>query len=269
MFGTKILRASRQHSWVRPVFRDVIRAEGKPRLTGDRKRDAQIHEMNRQDNMANIFTVLNFMGKMKIIKPGDNPIVTGCKALFQNVRSKGGNQAAHLMPCQILITGKEPSQYFINPGITDEDISLDRFLLAASIRGAFAATDDLPRNFNYVDWLVEQYGSIKGFVKGSEFALKEGLSARESSELDFGVIGHAVHMCNTYERDSTNEKKTAHEVAFIKLSKNINAPGKNPEDIQAQLEILEGYRETAKEYEPYVLTNQGMRATQLMFNDIK
>lgn len=267
MFGSKIPRG-RTHSWSGHVFKGVKRVNVKPILIGDRVRDAQLHEMNREDKVANFLTQLYFMAARKIIPPGDYPI-TAFKALRQNVSSTGRNQAAHLMPCQILINGSEPSEYLLNPGFTGGDISLERYFLAASIRGAFGATDDLPRNYNLVDSLLEIYGLREAFVKASDFVLREGLLVPESPKLDPEVILHGFHIYKTSVRDPTNENETPFELAYTKLSNDINAPGKNPEDTQAKLEILEAYGKTAEEYEPQVLTEQGMKIFQQMLDDIE
>lgn len=112
-------------------------------ITGDVAVRATVHENNRQNEIKKILVHSFLMAKFQIINPGDN--VGAKKAEAQHISGTGGTQAAHCLPCQILIKNN-PLQSCLT-AVSDE--------LFIEVATAFSTTDILPTNFNKADSLAE------------------------------------------------------------------------------------------------------------------
>lgn len=120
-------------------FKNITQIE----IAGDVAIRASVHENNRQNEIKKVLVHTFMMARFGIINPGD--AVTAKKAEAQHISGTGGTQAAHCLPCQILIKNDPLQNHLVS--VSDE--------LFIEVATSFSTTDILPTNFNKADSLAE------------------------------------------------------------------------------------------------------------------
>jgi hypothetical protein len=246
---------ARQRPWAEPAFEIITRSRAHPTLTGDRRRDAQAHEKLREEIVAEVLSYIYLIGAKKIVTPDSQPIVTVGAARRQAVNSSGVNQAAHCSPGQIFITGLQPGQVILGSAT----VSDDGMMAAARLNGLFARTEDLHRDFNYVDSRLEERGLREAFGHASSVALAKGLSQPKTSKLDRDAILHCFGLYKKFKTDDL----TPFELAYDHIEGTQS--GEQAED---RLIILGEEGKVAEDYSPEALSEHRITYLEETLRDV-
>lgn len=146
---------------------------------GDRADQASFHERNRLVGVHELLFHLHQMAVREYILPTSIVRIGDINlrgARVQWGQSTGVNQAAHWVPGQIFIRGKEPGdlvrQGAANQGEINNKIHHN---IARYIDLLFGLTDDLHMNFNYADTTAENNGVRMAFLQACQLVIRNGV----------------------------------------------------------------------------------------------
>ena len=145
------------------------------RITGNVAVIANTHENNRQNEIKKVLLHLFLMAKFKLIPLGST--IGFRSAQVQYLTGTSGDNAAHCLPCQILVGTQTPQAIL-------DGLSSDLFIEVAQ---AFGATDLIPQNFNKADSLAETKGLKEAFRRASEQVVSLGHTLRVGRADQFGI----------------------------------------------------------------------------------
>jgi hypothetical protein len=117
--------------------------------------DAAGHARNR---LLHTCEAVSWIGGLAVQHPGHTPSFTIEGAKVQDAKARSGEQAAHVLPGQILIDGKPPWSF----------VGGDRARVAWLAR--FMVTSAVPASFNVADSAAEKAGLKEAFRQGCERA---------------------------------------------------------------------------------------------------
>jgi hypothetical protein len=208
------------------------------------RKQSQFHESRRVDAVSELLYHFYMMGAKKQIKADPPPLLAIAPAALQSFHSTGGNQAAHCVPGQILISGGTPTDWLLS---SEHGEKTGRMALFAGLRinQLFGSVDDLPADFNKSDSRIERYGLREAFLEASRRAIKQGIKDSTKKRTDPEVV-YDTYQLYQIMADS------AYDIALRRLDYKIS----NKIDQAASekhLEISEIYRDTMRKYEPEAL----------------
>lgn len=128
------------------------------------------HEIGRQREVMNVLLHMYVMAGVGVIELSDVIDSSGAKLQHLTGNKPSGTNAAHCVPCQILIgVGKK----------TPQEISEEKKPgFEGDIFTSFSMTDILPLNFNKADSLAESKGLVDAFVNACVRAVRLAHSRR-------------------------------------------------------------------------------------------
>lgn len=180
---------------------------------------AQDHVIGRNRRVAELLCYLSLLrGQV----PALGTAKVACRAAwYQDYSATAGNQAAHYMPGQIVLSAagavnQDPSHFAANPDTR------------RAIGALFSAVQDLPANFNKADTYVEQF-TRPGLKKILAETCRQVLSKPPQAS---GKVGAAVREAFDYWiRTSLQAYTTAvnRKIDIADLEKNPVPPGTMPE----------------------------------------
>ena len=253
---------TRRRPWAESQYQIIQQVKLSPQLTGNLLQDARGHEALREEIVAELLCNLYLMATKRIITPESAPIITCEKAARQAVSSTGSNQAAHCAPGQVLITGLEPSSLLlrVEPGETP---SLDRILAASRLNALFARTEDLHKNFNYVDSRLEENGMRDALGLAAATVVKEGLDQPRSSRLDREIVLHCFGLYKQYATESGDENLTPYDLAYEHIEQKESS-----KENEERLLILSEEAKVAEDYQPEKLEPHAIAYTEKVLEDV-
>lgn len=191
---------------------------------------ARLHEEHRQRVIVTLLTEFYLMGVADIFPKS---IVVGtAKAHWQDAVGSAlkGTQAAHCVPCQIEITGRQPQQYL-------RKYSDDR---AKIIEAYFGKTDDfLPAVFNKCDSYSESHGLIEAFQDACLDVIEKGINKVTFHE---GAVSTSVR--NAFSIYRTGAKETFRKaIEYYQGEKNrVDNSVEKKKQATSQISIVEFYK---------------------------
>jgi hypothetical protein len=196
-------------------------------ITGDVATRASVHETNRQNEIKKILVHAFLMAKFDVIKKGD--VVGQKKAEAQHISGTGGTQAAHCLPCQILVKNNALQSLLAT-------VSDDLFIEVAT---AFSTTDILPTNFNKADSLVEGNQLKEAFRNACAQAVHAGHNLHIKDPRR--IAPHLETIFGGYQ----GRARTSYQTSISHLQTTIlAATGAKREERQERAEIIRCYQRT-------------------------
>jgi hypothetical protein len=217
--------------------------------------------MMREESVAEVLCILYAMAAKKILLREPNLVISVGRAMRQGARSIGDNQAAHCIPGQILISDKEPS-LLLREATSSTSSPDKRIMVALRLNGLFGFTQDLNRNFNYVDSRLEENGLRDAFRVACEFAIRTGLSESYTAKIDRSAMLHSFRIYKEFRRERS-EDRTPWELTYSCIAKKLSN-----KDSEQRLEILLEETKVAQDYLPEKLTRPGIRYMENILNNL-
>ena len=154
---------------------------------GNCQSDARNHVIGRNQGVARVLAYLALARSGGAV--ARESVVAASGAGFQATRGSArlGQQAAHCLPCELILGGREFSSLAPNPRTTRE------------IRTLFGHVSVLPRSFNAADVAAERVenGLIWAFVRSCEALIRQVLNGDGPRPLVFRGIGSNHGMLET------------------------------------------------------------------------
>lgn len=196
---------------------------------------ARSHSLGRDRRVGQVMCYLSLMRSAGLV--ASSSLVTCTKAILQHYASSRaeGRQAAHFLPGQLKINGRNPWNF------------LQDRRTAEGLKGLFGDVEDLPADFNKADSAAEAYRSVTGLKEAFAYSCRRVI--QDPKPLQGRKINRAL-VRNAFT-DWTNRSRAAYQKALGQKSTKVNVPplkvGRaggmhyrelDPDNIQARQEAM-------------------------------
>lgn len=139
-----------------------FRQEKIQRFDSDYRIKARSHSVGRNEAVSELLCYLSLLRNAKAIP--EHAVLAWDRAHYQAFRASEGRNAAHVLPCQLLIDGANPTGLAVPPFLDGNKI---RYALAE----LFGKVTSLPKVFNVSDSRAEDHCLRGAFVQACEYVI--------------------------------------------------------------------------------------------------
>jgi hypothetical protein len=136
------------------------------------------HGIGRNERVATVLCYLSLLRAANRLSLNAMVSIPAGGAVRQHFTSSDRHQAAHYLPCPIMVGGSYPWTYIVDPATR------------RSLESLFADVDHLPANFNKSDSMAEMKGLTDAFQQACAEVVRDARPA-PAGQVHLAVVAHA------------------------------------------------------------------------------